>query len=101
MALEAAMTQAMILEAVLKALTLDASQSDDPWLTVNEAADRVKVSTGTLRVWISNGLPVVKVGRVTRIRRSALDAWLTSACGTAAPQEPSVKVDKILRSLRK
>ena len=50
-------------------------------LTRQEAAEYLGVKPQTLAVWAVTGrydLPVVKVGRLVRYRRSDLDKWLES-----------------------
>jgi excisionase family DNA binding protein len=43
----------------------------------DEAAAYIGCTSGTLRVWTSKRrVPFVKVGRLTRFRKSDLDAWL-------------------------
>lgn len=52
----------------------------DPLLTVAQAAAYASVSTVTVyRLTSEEALPVVRIGRAVRIRRSALDAFLTAA----------------------
>ncbi len=46
-------------------------------LTGEEAATLLRVSVWTIRAWLSQGrLPRVKVGRLTRVRRTDLEAFL-------------------------
>ena len=48
-----------------------------PLMTVQEAADYLGVSPGTLRNWLSaRRLPFVKVGRLTRLSRLVLDEFI-------------------------
>jgi excisionase family DNA binding protein len=48
-------------------------------LSVPEAADYLGMQPGTLRNWLSaKRLPYVKVGRLTRLSRRALDAFIES-----------------------
>jgi excisionase family DNA binding protein len=51
---------------------------DDPWLTVAEIADELRVNPATVRLWVSKGaLPATRAGqRKLLIRRSDLDHWL-------------------------
>ncbi len=51
---------------------------DDPWLTVAEIADELRVNPATVRLWISKGtLPAKRAGqRKLLIRRSDLDRML-------------------------
>lgn len=48
---------------------------DDPWLTVAEIADQLRVNPATVRLWISKGLlPATRIGmRKLLVRRSDLD----------------------------
>ncbi len=48
------------------------------WLTIEQVADWLQVSTNTIRRYIEDGsLPAVNLGgRAIRIRRQDLDAWL-------------------------
>ncbi len=54
---------------------------DDPWLTVAEIADELRVNPATVRLWISRGrLPAKRAGqRKLLIRRSDLDRMLEVA----------------------
>lgn len=51
---------------------------DDPWLTVAEIAEELRVNPATVRLWISKGtLPAMRAGRrKLMIRRSDLDRML-------------------------
>jgi len=53
-------------------------QADDPLLTSEETADYLGISIQTLYVWATRriGPDRIKVGRYTRYRKSAVDAWL-------------------------
>lgn len=49
----------------------------DGLFSLKEAARYLACSEAMLRKWIHQGkLPVVKVGRLTRIRQSDLEAWV-------------------------
>ena len=49
----------------------------DELLSIRDAARRLACSEAMLRKWIHlRRLPTVKIGRLTRLRRSDLDAWL-------------------------
>jgi excisionase family DNA binding protein len=49
----------------------------DTLFTIREAARFLACSEAMLRKWIyQRKLPTVKVGRLTRIRQSDLEAWL-------------------------
>jgi excisionase family DNA binding protein len=48
----------------------------DSLLTIKDAAHSLACSEAMLRKWIHEGrLQIVKVGRLTRIRQSDLEAW--------------------------
>lgn len=56
--------------------------AEDPFLTPAEAADVLRVSTETIRRAINAGrLEAFADGRVIRIRRSQLDAYIASRTG--------------------
>ena len=47
-------------------------------LSVEEAADYLGISSGTMRNWLSmRRVEYVKVGRLTRISQAALDRYVT------------------------
>ena len=49
----------------------------DGLLSVKDAAGVLACSQAMLRKWIHQGkLPIVKVGRLTRIRQYDVDAWI-------------------------
>jgi excisionase family DNA binding protein len=60
---------------------------DDPWLTVAEIAEELRVNPATVRLWVSKGaLPAKRAGRrKLLIRRSDLDSML----GVARSQPPA------------
>jgi excisionase family DNA binding protein len=65
-------------------------QSGRDLMDEKEAAEFLKLSTGTLAVWRSTGrysVPFVKVGRRVRYRREALEIWLESRTRTNGATE--------------
>jgi excisionase family DNA binding protein len=51
--------------------------ADSELLSVADAANYLGLKAGTLRNWLSaKRLPFVKVGRLTRLRRAALDDYI-------------------------
>lgn len=55
--------------------------SADPLFSPSEAAAYIGVTEGTLSVWRCNkryDIPYIKVGRLVKYRKSALDDWLVS-----------------------
>ncbi len=66
---------------------LDPEDLDDPWLTVAEIADELRVNPATVRLWVSKGtLPAKRAGqRKLLIRRSDLDHLLEVTRGDPPP----------------
>jgi len=61
--------------------TILKDQSIDPLLPPTEAAEYIGVTVRTLSVWRCVGrynIPFIKVGRLVKYRKSALDAFLDS-----------------------
>ncbi|SMF95872.1 DNA binding domain-containing protein, excisionase family [Methylomagnum ishizawai] len=59
----------------------------DPLLTIPEAAAYLNIQPQTLNNWRATGrytLPAVKVGRLVRIKKSTLDAFIASRTEVAA-----------------
>lgn len=57
------------------------NQNDDPMFNNSGAADYIGVTPGTLEVWRCTkryNIPFIKVGRLVKYRKSALDAFLES-----------------------
>jgi excisionase family DNA binding protein len=65
-----------------------APQTQKEFLSVHEAAELVDVSETTVREWVSKGLRQYKQGRVVRLRRSELLAFLS-----ADPEQIKTEVD--------
>src|SRR5437763_16786324 len=52
---------------------------DDPWLTVPQVSEELKIHPATVRAWVKSGrLAAVRVGRTWRVRRSAVDRAVMS-----------------------
>ena len=50
------------------------SETQHPLMTVNEAADRLKCSGGTVRKWLSKGLlKTCKIGGKTFVKRAEVE----------------------------
>jgi len=68
------------------------ASDDDPWLTVPEVSEQLKLNPATIRAWVKSGrLGAVRAGRTWRVRRSEVDrALLADASpGYDRPQAPS------------
>jgi excisionase family DNA binding protein len=64
---------------------IEFTQRANDLIDEQEAADFLKLSTGTLSVWRSTGryaIPFIKVGRRVRYSRASLIAWLESRTRT-------------------
>ncbi len=69
---------------------MERSSKGSELLTREEAAAYLGLRPQTLAVWFCRGqydLPVLKVGRAVRYRRSDLDAWLESRVATQSISE--------------
>jgi excisionase family DNA binding protein len=54
---------------------------NDKWIGIDEAADYLGIKPVTLRGWIrtgKKGLPVQKIGKQWKFKKSELDAWVKS-----------------------
>ena len=64
--------------------TPNPAPDDDPWLTVPQVSEELKLHPATVRVWINNGrLAAVRAGRTWRVRRSEVDRALLSDASPA------------------
>src|SRR5438309_5035274 len=68
---------------------------EDPWLTVPQVSEELKLHPATVRVWINSGrLAAARAGRTWRVRRSEVDRALladaSSAYGRPHPTPASV-----------
>lgn len=55
--------------------------SDDPYLTIQEAADYLNISISSMRrlfTGTTKEIAVTKIGRLVRIKKSELDRYLAS-----------------------
>lgn len=69
----------------------DPNTADDPWLTLAEIADELRVNPATVRLWIRRGrLKAMRAGqRKLLVQRSELDRMLASADPSrSAPPQP-------------
>ena len=57
----------------------DHRPNDSPWMTVEQLADYLSVSPGTIRNWVSQRyVPYAKKGRMVRFHRQKIDTWLAA-----------------------
>lgn len=50
---------------------------DDPWLTVPQVSEQLKLHPATVRAWVKSGrLAAARAGRTWRVRRSEVDRAL-------------------------
>src|SRR5690242_12428817 len=72
--------------------------ADDPWLTLAEIAEELRVNPATVRLWVSRGrLAATRAGqRKLLVRRSELDRMLAST----APAEPEPAQPRVPAPLR-
>jgi excisionase family DNA binding protein len=63
----------------------------DPWLTVQQVSEELKLHPATVRSWVKTGrLAAVRAGRTWRVRRSEVDrALLSDASPAYARREPA------------
>ena len=54
--------------------------TDDNWISLDDAAEYLGVKAITIRDWIrkNNGIPAHKIGKQWKFKRSELDAWVKS-----------------------
>jgi excisionase family DNA binding protein len=64
---------------------------DNPWLTVPQVSEELKLHPATVRAWVKSGrLAAVRAGRTWRVRRSEVDrALLSDASPAYVRQEAS------------
>ena len=79
----------------------NAGPQDDPWLTLGEIAEELRVNPATVRLWVSKGqLEATRAGmRKWIVRRSEVDRML--ACRPSAPKNSAcTRADAASRLLR-
>lgn len=54
--------------------------NDDRWISIEEAANYLRVNKDTIRNWIKkeNGIPAHKIGKLWKFKKSELDVWIKS-----------------------
>ena len=73
--------------------------SDDPWLTLAEIAEELRVNPATVRLWISRGrLKAMRAGqRKLLVRRSELDRMLVASDPAKQPEPREPRKPEPLR----
>jgi excisionase family DNA binding protein len=60
---------------------------EDPWLTVQQVSDELKLNPATVRLWVRTGrIAGSRVGRAWRVRRSAVERALMAGASTGHEQ---------------
>lgn len=56
------------------------SKTEDRWIGIEEAAHYLDVNKDTIRNWIKKnaGIPAHKIGKLWKLKKSELDAWIKS-----------------------
>lgn len=64
------------------------SPGEDPWLTVQQVSQELKIHPATVRVWIKQGrLQAVRAGKGFRVRRSEVERALGAEPAPAPSRE--------------
>jgi len=64
----------------------------EPWATLQEVAEHLRVSEDTVHRWISSrAMPAHRIGRVWRFKLSQVDSWVESgqANGSSDGEDPT------------
>lgn len=76
------------------------SPDDDPWLTVPEVSEELKLNPATVRAWVKSGrLAAVRAGRTWRVRRSAIERALLADPSPAYGRPPTPATPESLEPL--
>lgn len=51
--------------------------ADSPFLNKRQACDYLGISNNTLDLWISMGLPYIKIGKSIRFNKESVNQWMT------------------------
>jgi len=67
--------------------------AEDPWLTVQQVSEELKINPQTVRIWIRQGrLPAVRPGKAFLVRRSDVDRALQAKAPPRAPEQGAQSV---------
>jgi excisionase family DNA binding protein len=60
------------------------------WMTAADVAAMLQVSEKTISRWVlTEGMPALRIGRVTRFERAAVDRWFARRQQARSKQPPS------------
>lgn len=63
-------------------------QETEPWLSLEQIAQHVGVSTDTIHRWIrKRDMPAFKVGRLWKFKASKVDEWVQAGTSTQTSEE--------------
>ncbi|SDB47218.1 DNA binding domain-containing protein, excisionase family [Streptococcus henryi] len=51
--------------------------ADSPFLNKRQTCDYLGISNNTLDLWISMGLPYIKIGKSIRFNKDSVNQWMT------------------------
>ena len=57
---------------------LEKNTLSHPYLNKQQTCDYLGISNNTLDSWIQRGLPSIKIGKIIRFHKDAIDRWLNS-----------------------
>ncbi|CAM1670039.1 helix-turn-helix domain-containing protein [Streptococcus mitis] len=72
--------QRLLAELIKKEIEnrLNNSNLDSPFLNKQQACNYLSISNNTLDSWIKQGLPYIKIGKLIRFNKEAINSWLYS-----------------------
>lgn len=64
----------------------------EPWLSVEEVADHLKISKESVYRWLEKGkIPAHRVGKQWRFKASEVDEWVKSGSAAENQQTPNTE----------
>jgi excisionase family DNA binding protein len=64
--------------------------TSEPWLSVEEVADHLKISKESVYRWLEKGkIPAHRVGKQWRFKASEVDDWVKSGSASDKREEPT------------
>jgi excisionase family DNA binding protein len=71
----------------------DRAESGSTWMTASDVAAMLQVSEKTISRWVlTEGMPALRLGRVTRFERAAVDRWLARQQQARSKRAPASAV---------